>query len=118
MPVVLIVEDEASIRKLTSANLIARGYDVIAVGSAEEGLLQLRQQLPALILLDIKLPGMQGWDFLDASADFGAVPVIVMTASGSDATQNASHYSNVTAVLIKPFDTMVLVRNVKQALGE
>ena len=60
---------------------------------------------------------MQGWEFLSASAAYGVIPVIIMTASGPDATQTAAVYANVTAVLIKPFDSMALVHSVKQALS-
>jgi DNA-binding response OmpR family regulator len=115
---ILVVEDEASIRKLAAVNLRARGYDVIDVASAEEGLVELRQHRVALIILDIKLPGMRGWQFLDASASFVTAPVIIMTASAADARSNAYKYKNVVQVLIKPFNTQILIEAVRQALGQ
>ena len=122
MPTILIVEDEASIRKLVAVNLSARGYDVIAVASAEEGLIQLPAHPIALILLDIKLPGMRGWEFLTAMAGnpriAPKIPVIIMTASAADAQDKAPSYPNVVRILIKPFSTQVMLQAVADALRQ
>ena len=120
MPTILIVEDEASIRKLAAVNLRARGYDVIAVESAEEGLIQLPGHPIALILLDIKLPGMRGWEFLTAIAGDPRVaqniPVIIMSASATDAQEKAPSYANVVKILTKPFSTQALMQAVADVL--
>ena len=121
MPAILIVEDEASIRKLTAVNLRVRGHTVIDVESAEEGLEQLCTQSISLILLDIKLPGMQGWEFLRVIAGDHRIaqhiPVIVMTASAADAEVQAPGYANVVKILTKPFSTQSLLHEVATALG-
>ena len=120
MPTILVVEDEASIRKLAVANLSARGYDVIAVESAEQGLVHLTTRPIALILLDIKLPGMRGWEFLTATAGDPRIapniPVIVMTASAADSEVRAPGYPNVVKVLIKPFSIQVLLQAIADVL--
>ena len=120
MPTILIVEDEASIRKLVAVNLSARGYGVIAVDSAEQGLSQLLAHPVALILLDIKLPGMRGWEFLAVMAGDPRIapniPTIIMTASAADAQEKAPSYPNVVKILIKPFSTEVLLQAVADAL--
>ena len=121
MSTILIVEDEASIRKLAAVNLTARGYTAIAVESAEEGLEQLRTHQVSLILLDIKLPGMRGWEFLTAMASdlriAPNIPVIVMTASAADAEMQAPGYPNVVKILIKPFGTQVLIQAIADVLA-
>jgi CheY-like chemotaxis protein len=121
MSPILVVEDEESIRKLAVVNLSARGYDVIEVASAEEGLVQLRKQSFSLVLLDIKLPGMQGWDLLAAVArdpDISpGIPVIVMTASAADVQTHAQSYSNIVRILIKPFNIEDLMQVVADTLG-
>src|SRR5215216_4405447 len=84
MASLLIVEDEVNIRKFVSANLVARGFQVVEAGNAEEGLDQLRENPPDVLVLDIRLPGMSGWDLLQVMGEEAAlsrVPVIVMTAS-------------------------------------
>jgi len=119
MPTVLVIEDEANIRKLAAVNLSARGYHVIEAESAESGLAGMRENLPSLVLLDIKLPGMPGWDLLAAMANdpgISRTPVIIMTASTADVKANAKDYANVVEVLIKPFDIGDLIRTVEAAL--
>ncbi len=119
MSTVLVVEDEANIRKLATVNLRARGYHVIETDSAEKGWAQMRQNPPSVVLLDIKLPGMPGWDLLAVMADDPAIshtPVIIMTASKPDVQEKAQVYSNVVRILIKPFDISDLTRAVETAL--
>jgi CheY-like chemotaxis protein len=121
MPTILIIEDEASIRKLVAVNLRARGHTVIAVESAEEGLLEVAKQPVALILLDIKLPGMRGWQFLETMAAdprvASNIPVIIMTASAADADIEAPGFPNVVKILLKPFSIQVLMRAIMDALA-
>jgi DNA-binding response OmpR family regulator len=121
MATILVIEDDPSIRKLAAVNLRARGHRVIEADSAETGLTQWRDCLPALVLLDIKLPGMRGWDMLttiSADSEVLTAPVIVMTASGIDVEASARRFPNVVKVLIKPFDIHDLIRAVETTLGK
>src|SRR5215831_1591 len=105
MPTLLIVEDEPHIRQFVAANLRARGYDILQAGSAEDGLQQLRATMPAGLLLDIKLPGMNGWDMLKeilADPTLPKVPVIVLTASPLTGVAEELAYINIVDKLIKP----------------
>ena len=120
MATILVIEDDPSIRKLAAVNLRARGHRVIEADRAETGLAQWRDHLPALVLLDIKLPDLRGWDVLNAiraQVQVPTTPVIVMTASGIDMEASARRFPNVVKVLIKPFDIHDLVRAVEAALG-
>jgi DNA-binding response OmpR family regulator len=105
MPTLLIVEDDVNIRKFVVTNLLARGYEVIEAGSAEEGLNILRDTSPEALLLDIKLPGMSGWTMLDLMADASDIlhlPVIVMTASAYHDNGDKGRYTNIVKRLPKP----------------
>jgi CheY-like chemotaxis protein len=121
MRTILIVEDEPHIRRFVSANLKARGYTVLEAGSAEEGLEKLRDGTAQAVILDIRLPGMNGWDLLSAMSyeeTIRQVPVIVMTASTlSGDTEHAKLYSNVVAVLIKPISAATLLDALSRYLG-
>ncbi len=121
---VLIVDDEANIRKFAAANLSRRGYSVVEAGDAEEGLKRLRKSSPTyananVMLLDIKLPGMSGWNLLEVMAkepDVASnIPVVIMTASVTDANISTAHYPNVVEVLVKPVSTEQLIRAVQNA---
>jgi CheY-like chemotaxis protein len=124
MTTVLIVDDEANIRKFAAANLSRRGYVVVEAGDAEEGLERLRRHsernvAAEVLLLDIKLPGMSGWNLLETMASDPDVPqnipVVIMTASVTDASGNTSSYPNVVEVLVKPVSTDQLIRAVQSA---
>lgn len=120
MTTVLIVEDEANIRKFVSINLSARGYDVIEAADARQGLDRLRSMSPAILLLDIKLPDMSGWELLRimaADPELPQIPVVVITASMGNANLADVSYRNLRKILIKPISVQELTHVVKEALN-
>jgi CheY-like chemotaxis protein len=120
MPTVLVVEDEANIRQFVMVNLKARGYDVLQAPSAEEGLQHLRNGAPAVLILDIKLPGMSGWDMLKhiaAEPGLPDIPVIILTASTQIAQTGQQVYPHIAAILIKPVGAADLMQAVKKVFG-
>lgn len=118
---ILIIEDDTNIRKLISVNLVARGYEVIEAEDAQEGLTKLRYASPAILLLDIKLPDMSGWEVLKIIKDnpaYPAIPVIVITASLGNINPDYPLSSNehLRKVLKKPINIQELTQEVKEAL--
>ena len=84
MPTILIVEDEAKMRRLLELNLGEDGFSTLSAGDAETGLKLLRENTVDLVVTDLKLPGMNGLEFLHAiKGQNAALPVVVMTAFGS-----------------------------------
>ncbi len=122
MAKILVIEDDPNIRKLAAVNLTVRGHRVIEADTGEKGLEKWRDQSPTLVLLDIKLPDMRGWDLLDvvtAESDLlSRTPVIVMTASGIDVEANVHRFPNVTKLLFKPFDIHALVQAIEDTLDK
>ena len=115
---VLIVEDEANIRRFVATNLSVRGLTVAEAGDAEEGLRLMRQSKPEVLILDIRLPGMSVWDLLNemkADASLSSIPVIVMTASVTNVRFGESGYANVVRWLVKPVSVVELLQAVKSA---
>lgn len=81
---ILVVDDDAGLRKSLSLILSDGGYEVLAASDGQEGLAVAEQEVPSLILCDVRMPGMGGMEFLDCYRDAGgAAPVVVMTAYGS-----------------------------------
>jgi CheY-like chemotaxis protein len=120
MSTVLVVEDELNVRKLVAVNLSSRGYVVLEASDVRQALEQLRSATPDLMVLDIKLPDLTGWDLL-ATITTGAAqparfPVVVMTASMMDAQIDLDQYPLVVEVLVKPFSAAKLVAAVERAL--
>jgi DNA-binding response OmpR family regulator len=120
MPTVLVVEDDTNIRQFVAVNLKARGYMVVQAGSAEEGLHQLRVHSIAALVLDIKLPGMSGWDMLKqivADPALPDLPVIIMTASPLSDHIAEQTYSNIADKLVKPVSVADLMLAIRKACG-
>ncbi len=121
MPKILVIEDEANIQKLTKTNLTASGYRVLVAGNGEEGLKLAQQEHPNLVLLDLRLPGMSGWDvlmLLKTNRRLQKIPVIIMTATVPQNQEYKFSSMRTAGYLVKPFEVDELLRKVKQVLGE
>jgi len=117
---VLVVDDEADILKLISENLLARGYKVSEAKTAQDALGQLSAGQPSLMVLDIKLPDLTGWELLEKIESDPSIsnefPVLIMTASITDANMDLQKYPCVVEVLIKPFSISNFISAVKRSL--
>ena len=104
MPAILIVEDEAKMRRLLELNLGEDGFTTFSAGDAETGLKLLRENSIDLVLTDLKLPGMNGQEFLQAvKRQNAALPVVVMTAFGSVETAVEAMKAGASDYVLKPF---------------
>ena len=101
---ILIVEDEAKMRRLLELNLADDGFQTVSAGDAETGLKLLHNGPVDLVLTDLKLPGMNGLDFLAAVKRFQAgLPVVVMTAFGTVETAVEAMKAGASDYVLKPF---------------
>jgi DNA-binding NtrC family response regulator len=101
---ILIVEDEPRMRRLLEISLGEDGHTVNAVEDAETGLKALRKNGFALVVTDLKLPGMSGLEFLhEARRINGGIPMIVMTAYGSVETAVEAMKAGASDYVLKPF---------------
>jgi len=119
MSKILVIEDDINIRKFIATNLAIRGYEVIEAANATDGLSKLRDASPAILLLDIKLPDMSGWDLLRIMASdekISGIPVVVITASAGNMPPGPEVYENLRRVLIKPVSAQELTAVVKESL--
>src|SRR5437667_9328657 len=104
MPAILIVEDEAKMRRLLELNLGEEGFTTLSAGDAESGLKLLRENSVDLVVTDLKLPGMNGLEFLQAvKHQNAALPVIVMTAFGTVETAVEAMKAGASDYVLKPF---------------
>jgi DNA-binding response OmpR family regulator len=112
---VLVVEDDDGIRELIRSALPSAEYDVICAADGMEGIAFARQFGPALIILDMHMPVLDGWGFLSAynSLHGQSAPVIAMSADVKDVLP----ISPVAAFLMKPFNIDQLVQIVKGMLN-
>lgn len=113
---IYIVEDDAEIRELESYALTSSGFETTCFGEAESFLQALKREKPALILLDVMLPGMNGLDLLQqirSQADTAAIPVILVTAKSSELDTVRGLDMGADDYIAKPFGVMELVSRVK-----
>jgi DNA-binding NtrC family response regulator len=104
MAAILIVEDEAKMRRLLELNLGEDGFSTFSAGDAESGLKLLGANPIDLVLTDLKLPGMDGLEFLQAvKRQNAALPVVVMTAFGSVETAVDAMKAGASDYVLKPF---------------
>jgi DNA-binding NtrC family response regulator len=104
MPAILIVEDETKMRRLLELNLGEDGFSTFSAGDAETGLKLLAEGPVDLVVTDLKLPGMNGLEFLQAvKRQNAALPVVVMTAFGSVETAVEAMKAGASDYVLKPF---------------
>ncbi|MEN9937681.1 MAG: chemotaxis protein CheY [Chloroflexota bacterium] len=100
---ILVIDDDPSIRDVVAAALDDEGYTVLSAANGAEALEVLEQIVPVLVLLDMRMPVMDGWSFARVLRERGIrLPVIVMTAA-QDARQWAEEVG-ASAYVAKPFD--------------
>lgn len=114
---VLIVDDDVSLRRVLEYNLQEEGYDVITAGSGEEGLRLFDERSPALVVTDLKMPGMGGFQLLqEIKGRSPDTAVIVITAFGAVETAVDAMKAGAYDYITKPFNRAALKLTVKKAL--
>jgi CheY-like chemotaxis protein len=114
---VLIVDDGPSIVNVVAAALQLEGYDVATARNGKEGLAQLNQWHPDLVLLDMRMPVMDGWAFAEAyEAQGWQVPIVVMTAAAR--AQDWCDEIGADCCLPKPFDIDDLLETVARCCAD
>ena len=114
MDTVLVVEDERDIRELLRRYLERAGMAVRLAATGAEALLKLETLEPALVLLDLGLPDIDGAEILDRMGE--AVPVIVLTARGTSADRIAGFRAGADDYVVKPFSPTEVVLRVQAVL--
>ncbi len=118
-PRVLLVDDDLQIREFLEDALADEGFEVRTAATGRAALEALAEWRPGLILLDLRMPDMNGWEFRAqqrAQPEVASIPVIVTTAGTSSQEDLASLAAD--AIVPKPFDLDELMATVRRCLGE
>jgi CheY-like chemotaxis protein len=122
MPKILLVDDEPEILYLVRLMLEHEGYEVIEAKNGDECLKKLRSTAPDLILLDIMMPGLDGWEIcrrIKADKETKNIPVVMLTVRTSeDSIKKSFEYAGCDAHLNKPFDRRHLLDIIGKLLGK
>src|SRR5512134_123023 len=115
-PVVLVVDDEPQILRVMRASLPIRGYEVLTVSSGEEALNQLSKQVPDLVILDLVMPEMSGLEVCRRVREFSTVPIIILSAKGSESDKVAALDLGADDYVTKPFGMDELLARARAVL--
>jgi CheY-like chemotaxis protein len=118
MTSVLVVDDDPGIRDLLAEVLEMEGYDVLTAGDGAQALALVRQEAPSAILLDLMMPVMTGWDFIDACSAEALcqdVPLLVISAATDlDSASQKQRLRAARSVLAKPFNLDKVISEVER----
>jgi len=116
---VLVVDDDRDLRELLAAMLTSAGFEVLTAENGAAALSVLRTVIPDLIVLDLMMPVMNGWQFREAQSavpDYSRIPVVCL--SGHHAARHQASTLGITACVVKPFEIDELLGVVQRCLPD
>ena len=116
---ILIIEDRPPTSLVLKDLLVSQSYDVICSNSGEDGLKQATESKPDLIILDLSLPSMNGWEVAEkirATPDIQTVPIIAITAHAIEYARDKSLRAGCNEYLLKPINHRILLNTIRTLL--
>ncbi len=120
MATVLVIDDDALFRGLLKAAFEKNGHDVLVAEDGESGVQAARENLPGVVVTDMSMPRMTGWEVLDAlknDARTEAVPVVVLSAHRTSQDIDEAHLRGCAAYMVKPVPILDLLARVEEILA-
>ena len=118
-PIVLIVDDDERLREYVRVNLEMEGYTIHEAGSAEDGMKVLDELRPDLVLLDVMMPKVDGWEMLQLMHErhgVGSIPVVMFSGKVDEGAADEAAERGAQGFIGKPFDPQELITQTKQLL--
>ncbi len=116
---ILVVDDEVNITQILEFSIGAEGYEVVTAANGEEAIDKARREQPDLIILDVMMPKIDGYEacrILKANPLTKGIPVVLLTAKGRDIDKRLGYEVGATDYIIKPFSPNKLVDRIHQLL--
>ncbi len=116
-PLVLVVDDDPQVREVVRVNLEMEGYTVREAGNAVEGLAAVEDDAPDLILLDVMMPQVDGWEMLRRVQEqhgMGSIPVVMFSGQLESSAKREAEERGAQGFVGKPFDLRALIEQTKQ----
>src|ERR671935_1663528 len=116
-PLVLVVDDDPQVRELVRVNLEMEGYTVREAANAEEGLAAVADDAPDLILLDVMMPQVDGWEMLRRVQEqhgVGSIPVVMFSGQLESSAGREAQERGAQGFVGKPFDLRALIEQTRQ----
>ena len=118
---ILFIEDEPDQIMMLQTRLEANGFQVISAPNGEEGIKKVREEKPDLILLDIVMPKMNGYEVckcLKGNPNTSHIPIIAVTASGAKELEEKCRSTGINDIVKKPYESADLLNKIKRLLSE
>jgi len=115
-PAIVLIEDEAEIRRFLRVTLHAKNYRLFEATSGADGLVEVATRQPDVVIVDLGLPDMDGLDVIKKLREWSSVPVIVLSARGGERDKVAALDAGADDYIAKPFGTEELLARVRVAL--
>lgn len=113
---ILVVDDDQNIRELLRLYLIKEGYTVVLAGDGEQALELYNAEKPDMVLLDVMMPKLDGWETCRRLRKLGDTPVIMLTAKGETFDKVLGLELGADDYVVKPFDSKEVVARIKAVL--
>jgi two-component system KDP operon response regulator KdpE len=114
-PVALVIDDEVQIRRLLRVALESENYQVVEAQTGQQGLVEIANRKPAIILLDLGLPDMEGLEVLKRLREWSEAPVLVLSVRDDEAGKVAALDAGAEDYVTKPFSTPELLARLRAA---
>jgi two-component system alkaline phosphatase synthesis response regulator PhoP len=117
---VMIIEDDEELNEILHYNLTRAGYEVLQVWDGNEAKAAIREKKPDLLLMDVMLPGADGWEICRSFADDPAlrkIPIIFLTAKSGREDFDLARQFNMAGFFTKPYATPDILRHVEKVLA-
>ena len=111
---IFVIDDDSAVTDLLSVLLNTQGFQVWVTNSSSEGLTQIREQAPDLVILDLMMPEIDGWEVCKAVRTFSDVPIIVLSALNDPSMVASVLDAGADDYLTKPTPSRVLVAHIKR----
>ena len=118
LPLILVVDDESKIRRLLTKELEANGFDVVCAGDGEQALEVFAQSDPSpdLVLMDVMMPGMDGFECAERLSKLANVPIIFLSARNEPSFKLRGFDSGADDYITKPFLTEELIARIRAVM--
>jgi two-component system alkaline phosphatase synthesis response regulator PhoP len=118
---IMVVDDEPYIARVIKFKLEQEGYTVISANDGITGLNKIKEEKPDLVLLDVMMPGMSGYEVcqkIKGDAELAGIPVVILTAKGQERDREQGFSMGASDYITKPFSPNRLLELVKSIIGE
>ena len=117
---IVVIEDDPTSQKFLELVLAKEGYTVVTASNGLDGLRKIREETPDLLLLDVMLPGVDGFEIshrLHSEPEKTKIPIIMMSAKAQNSDKDAALKVGANAFLSKPIDRIELLKTISELLG-